>query len=287
MFVFRIYSSAVLALLISLAALSVTAQNTFGEPKFDHTHALFDSVPQKHVKKGLVNYRALLKDRKYLHRYLAAIGKVKWDDYTGWTRNQKLALWINAYNALTIEVILRHYPIGKPNPVSPYPEHSIRHIDEVWSKPIWKVTGKLYNLDHIEHEIMRKELKEPRIHFVIVCASIGCPLLENRSFPAETLEQRLEAAADNSINRDGKVRVDVENETVWFPMIFDWFGEDFIDSHTDTSLFEGRTKIEKGLLSFIYKRVTGKKKEMKRKNKFSIKYISYDWGLNEQTGPQR
>ncbi len=281
---FRVYFSIALALLITPAASLAAVQNAFGEPKFDHTHALFDSVLRKHVRNGLVNYRALVNDKQDLDRYLAIIGEIKWANYISWTRNRKLALWINAYNAFTIEAILRHYPIGKPNPISPYPKNSIRHIDGVWSQTIWTVAGKSLSLDYIEHEIMRKQLKEPRVHFVLVCASIGCPLLENRSFRADTLEQRLEAAAYNYINRDGKVRVDVKNETIWFPMIFDWFGKDFIDSYTDTSLFEGRSKIEKGLLSFIYKRVTGKKKEMMRKNNFSIKYIPYDWSLNEQDG---
>lgn len=275
-----------LTIVITLAVATpqfMAAPDAWGEETFDHTHALFDSVLQKYVKNGLVNYKQLPNDRKILHRYLAGISKIEWDDYASWSRQQKLALWINAYNALTIEVILRYYPIGKPNPVIPYPENSIRHIEGVWDKKMWTVAGKKFNLDHIEHVILRKELKEPKIHFVLVCASIGCPLLENRAFSADTIDQRLEEAAKNYIVRDKKVNVDSEKKIVWFPMIFDWFGEDFIDGHSDTSLFEGRSQIEKGLLYFIYERVTGKEKEMMRKNEFSIQYIPYDWSLNDQS----
>lgn len=260
------------------AALSRAADRT----GFDHNHTLFDSVLQKYVENGLVDYKALLKDRKNLTEYLKQIADVDWKDYEKWSYRQKLALWINAYNAITIEAILQHYPIGKPNTLSPYPKDSIRHIDGIWDKLKWKVAGRMFNLDHIEHVILRKELDEPMIHFVIVCASIGCPLLESRAFPADTIDERLNTAADNYINRDHKVKVDIENGIVWFPMIFDWFGEDFEDGYNDKGLFWDRNPTERGLIHFIFEYVPLDQKIMLIKNKFAIKYIFYDWGLNEK-----
>jgi hypothetical protein len=276
------------AVITVLIAISVCVVPSAALPKaadrtgFDHNHTLFDSVLQKYVENGLVDYKALLKDRKDLSRYLEQIADIDWKDYEEWSRRQKLALWLNAYNAISIEVILQYYPIGKPNIVSPYPENSIRHIEGVWDKLEWKVAGRMFNLDHIEHVILRKELDEPKIHFVLVCASIGCPLLESRALTADTIETRLNTAADNYINRDHKVKVDGNNGIVWFPMIFDWFGEDFEDGYTDKGLFWDRNPTEKGLLYFIFEYVPLDQKTMLIKNEFVIKYIPYDWGLNEK-----
>lgn len=266
---------------ISLWASPFHALAASDSPKFDHNHTLFDSVLQKHAKYGLVDYKALTIDRSDLLKYLEQIAGIDWNDYETWSRQQKLALWINAYNALTIEVIVRNYPIGKPDLLSYYPVNSIRHIEGVWDKLKWKVAGKMFTLDHIEHVILRKEIKEPRIHFVLVCASIGCPWLESSALTADTVEVRLDQAAYNYINRQYRVKVDVENNVVWFPMIFDWFGEDFKEGYKDSGLFAGRSPAERGLLYFIYKFLPTKQKLMLIKNEFTIKYITFDWGLNE------
>lgn len=248
---------------------------------FDHDHTLFDGVLKKHVENGSVDYQALLKDRTDFDRYLSKIANVKREDINGWTRQQKLAFWINAYNALTIDMVLRHYPIDKPDPTTPYPLGSIQNIEGVWDQLGWKIAGGNISLNYIEHEVLRKQLKEPRIHFAIVCATRGCPTLENRSFKADTVEKRFEQATRNYINHDHKIKIDVEKKIVYLSMVYHWFGEDFLP-FSDTPLFTGRSPKEKGALNFIYRYVPTGQKKFLENNNFTVEFIPYDFGLNEK-----
>ena len=148
---------------------------------FDHEHTLLDEVLQKHVRQGRVDYHALHRDTATLDRYLETLARIEPAAYEKWTREQKIALWINAYNAYTLRVILDHYPVTRSvfaDPLRRYPASSIRQIPGVWKLRRWPVAGSTWTLDHMEHVILRRELVEPRIHFVLVCASISCPLLE-------------------------------------------------------------------------------------------------------------
>ena len=131
-------------------------------------HATWDKLLHKYVKDGRVDYNGFSRDIKVLDGYLEKLEK---EDTSGYSPEEKLAFWINAYNAFTVKLILNHYPIK-----------SIRKISNPWGQRIWKAAGQILSLDYIEHKILRREFKEPRIHFAIVCASIGCPDLQNAAF---------------------------------------------------------------------------------------------------------
>lgn len=276
---------------------------------FDHHHALFDQVLQKQVAQGRVNYRAIKDSPTLLNRYLETLAAIDPRDYELWTRQQKLAMWINAYNAYTIKAIVDHYPIQSSwlaDPLGHYPPNSIRQIPGVWDKLTWRVMGQELTLDHMEHTILRKELAEPRIHFVLVCGSLGCPLLESHAFDAPRLEKRLEQAVINYIYRDRKVHIDRENKIVRLPRIFEWFSEDFQmrddtvavfrnapratgyvkhseltgkDEHTDLMLLP---KDVAGPLSWIYRYANEQDRAFLASTNYRVVYMYYDYGLNEQ-----
>lgn len=251
---------------------------------FDHEHALLDSVLQKHVLQGRVDYHTLHRDTATLDRYLETLARIEPAAYEKWTRAQKLALWINAYNAFTLRVILDHYPITRSvfaDPLRRYPASSIRQIPGVWKLRRWPVAGSTWTLDHMEHVILRRELVEPRIHFVLVCASIGCPLLENRAFGASTLELRLEQAADNYIHRDGKVQIDRKNRAVRLPQIFSWFAEDFKPLPEFAGHFARHPPEAAGVLTWIYRYASAEERDFLKSDAYEITYLEYDWGLND------
>ncbi|MCP4040903.1 MAG: DUF547 domain-containing protein, partial [Gammaproteobacteria bacterium] len=141
--------------------------------------------------------------------------------------------------------------------------------------------GRAYSLDHMEHVIMRQEIVEPRIHFVLVCASLGCPLLESRAFDAENLEQRLEQAAINYIYRDQKVEIDRKNGAVRLPQILNWFWEDFQPFEESVELFKHHPNEIAGPLNWVYHYAKAEDREFMRSGSYKVSFLHYDWGLNE------
>ena len=276
---------------------------------FDQHHTLLDQVLQKYVAQGRVNYRALKDNPTQLNRYFETLAAIDPRDYEHWTRQQKLALWINAYNAFTIKAIVDHYPIQPSwlaDPLGDYPPNSIRQIPGVWDKMTWRVMGRDYTLDYMEDEILRKQLAEPRVHFVLVCASLGCPLLESHAFDAAGLDKRLDQAAINYIYRDHKVQIDREHGVVRLPRIFEWFTGDFPVRDDAPAIFRNAPhatgyvkhseltgkderagmmlwpKNVAGPLSWIYHYANEQDRAFLASMKYRVVFLYYDWGLNEQ-----
>ncbi len=262
-------------ILVMFNSLTVAAE-------FDHSN--FDLLLQKLVKDGLVSYSALNEDKKALTEYLIQFENVDRDSYKNWSHDEKMAFWINAYNAITIEGISNNYPIqwGGFLARHRFPQNSIRQIKKFWDTVFINIMGRDITLNQIEHEILRKEFNDPRIHFVIVCASIGCPVLESRAFFAEDLDNRLEEAARNFVNNPHKVRLDEEKKILYLSAIFDWYEEDFTRSETADKRLEKYDKSVRGVVEFVSKYIGVAEKNFILQNKLKIKYLKYDWSLNER-----
>ena len=207
----------------------------------------WNELLQKYVSdNGNVNYSQLKKEHLKLNNYIkflspALPNKTHTKEYT-------LAFWINAYNAMTIDLILRHYPVK-----------SIKDIKDPWQQRYWKLGEKWYNLEDIEHQILRK-MDEPRIHFAIVCASISCPKLLNEAYTAENLEQQLTNVMKDFLS-DTK-RNFISKDKLELSKIFQWFTKDF--------------KQNGSLIDFLnlYSNI-----EISAKAKTN--YKDYNWDLNE------
>lgn len=212
-------------------------------------HDKWNNLLKNHVSnQGNVDYKGFKTDRKALSNYIASLGKNLPTDT--WTKDEKLAYWINAYNAMTIDLILRHYPI-----------ESIKDIKKPWHQRYWKLDEKWYNLDDIEHKILRK-MNEPRIHFAIVCASFSCPKLQNEAFDALKLESQLENATKTFIN-DPK-RNYLTPTKIELSKIFAWFDKDFLINNTGS------------IIQYI-NRYSNVKISLKTPKRF----MDYNWDLND------
>lgn len=247
-------------------------------------HSLYDTFLQRFVSNGFVDYNGMQKQRETLNKYLQSIKQVNPNEFENWSNNEQMVFWINAYNAITLEVILINYPIQWGSLISRarFPKSSIRQINKVWDTVYIKVMGKELTLNQIEHEILRKKFHDPRIHFVIVCASIGCPKLESRAFYADGLEQRLEQAARNFISDSKQVRLDKKENTFNISSIFEWFKEDFNASATAHQNYKNYSKSERGIIEFIVSRLSKEDQQFIFNNQPKIKYLKYDWTLNEK-----
>ena len=238
-----------------------TGVSIMTDGRVDHT--MWDALLKRYVDQdGFVAYGPWKEaDEPALDAYLAAIGKVEPERLRD--RSEQLTFWINVYNALTIKGILHFYPTK-----------SIRDHVGVIGYNIWKdfkitIHDRAYSLDEIEHKILRK-MEEPRIHFAIVCASIGCPRLLNEAYTSERLEAQLTSNTRAFFADPDKFRIDRERRTVFLSPILDWFKKDF-----------GKDRQER--LAFIKPFLSDEKDQALLDEKgIKVKYLDYDWNINEQ-----
>jgi hypothetical protein len=215
----------------------------------DHTelHRPFNTLLKDNVSSaGNVNYNGFKSNRKTLLAYITALGENLPED--NWTKNEKLAYWMNAYNAMTIDLILRNQPIA-----------SIKDIKNPWDQRLWKLGEKYYNLDEIEHQILRK-MGDARIHFGINCASFSCPPLLNEAFIPSNVDAQLDLVAKKFINDSS--RNSIAENNVEISNIFKWFSKDF--------------KQNGSLIDFL-----NKFSEVEISEDAKVRYMDYDWALNK------
>ena len=219
-------------LLSILTAIACTVQADYAE------------VLEKYVDDGgMVNYAGLSKDRTELDGYIKSLENPVTD---GWDEQDWITFWVNAYNARTLQVIIDHYPT-----------EGIRTIPGAWTKLTAPILGEERTLDDIEHKILRKKYKEPRIHMALVCAAKSCPKLRNEPYVASRLNDQLSDQSRDFLSHSDRLKID--GKTVRISPIFKWFKKDF-DSVTDF------------IAQYSEEDISGLK----------IKYQHYDWALNEQ-----
>lgn len=177
---------------------------------FDHTS--YDDLIAAYVSdQGNVDYDGFKRNWGTLRKYIKALGENMPTD--AWTKEDKLAYWMNAYNAMTVDLILRNYPLA-----------SIKDIKDPWGQRFWKLGEKYYNLNEIEHKILRK-MGDARIHFGINCASFSCPPLLNEAFTAQKVDKQLDTLARRFVN--DKKRNTITANSIEISEIFNWFAKDF------------------------------------------------------------
>lgn len=233
---------------------------------------------------GLVDYHALKANRQRLDAFAAALGTLSPEAYSNWRQKDQIAFWINAYNALTLEAIIDHYPIRASLLKSAiFPKNSIRQIPGVWTELRFEVVGKEVTLDHIEHQILRQQFNEPRIHMALVCAGKGCPPLRNEPYVGDRLDEQLANQTKMFLARPDKFRIDGSKGRVYLSPILDWFGGDFVRAYGgEEKPKAGRTKEEKAVLSFIAAHLEARDHDYLATADYKVVYLDYDWSLNEQ-----
>jgi|GEM_PF-99144 len=252
---------------------------------FDSSHVLWSQALQQHNREGLVNYGALKSQPVGLNNYLQTLAALSSEEYGSWKDEDKIAFWINAYNALTWKAIIDHYPINSSFFKSVlYPKNSIRQINGVWDQLTFNVMGQNLTLEHIEHQILRRDFNEPKIHMALVCAALGCPPLREEAFTGVKLDRQLNDQSRLFLSDPEKFRIDRNSKTVYLSPIFDWFGEDFIKKHTPLSGFEDKSAKEKAVLNFISGYLNPEDQTYLKAGRYSVKFLKYDWTLNELHG---
>ncbi|MFZ4632870.1 MAG: DUF547 domain-containing protein [Saprospiraceae bacterium] len=222
------------------------------------SHELWNTLLRKHVdEQGWVDYKGFRQDSTELNRYLSLLESSHPDDKS-WSRNEQMAYWINAYNAYTVKLIVQHYPVASIKDI----KKGVAFVNSVWDIKWIKIGGYTYDLNNIEHNILRPVFKDARVHAAVNCASYSCPKLRAEAYTAEKLDKQLEDAMRTFVNDPLRNQVTADNPRV--SEIFKWFGGDFSDN-------AGSVK------AFINKYAAQKMTE-----NASLTYIDYDWRLNEK-----
>lgn len=226
-------------------------------------HTTFDGLLKKYVdQNGMVNYKAWhqnAQDRQALTGYLAQMSRANPNQPA--RREAKLAYWINAYNAVTLEGILRVYP------TSSIRNHTAKVVGyNIWKNLIFTAGDTRVSLEDIEHKILRK-MNEPRIHFAVVCASIGCPRLLNEAFIADRLEQQLVVNTKDFFGRQQNLQVG--NGVLRLSQLISWYGSDF-----------GSTQQQQMQVLSPY--FPPSAQNLVHNGNYSLQFLEYDWNLNSQ-----
>jgi Protein of unknown function, DUF547 len=219
------------------------------------THELWDALLIKYVgSDGKVNYNGFNQSRDSLLLYLKLLSDNP-PNSTTWTEQEQISYWINAYNAFTVDLILRYYPLESIQDIA----GDIPMINSPWDLKFFRIGGVEFDLNAIEHEILRKQFEEPRIHFAINCASVSCPDLRNEAYDAERLDTQLDEQARSFINNSDKNIFSPAE--IKLSKIFSWFKGDFETHGTVISFIQQyRPEVREGV---------------------RIKYMDYNWSLNE------
>ena len=244
-----------------LGGLSATPSDSF-----DHTHARWDAVVHEAVSPdgaiSLVDYAALKRKPGEFDAYLAELTAVTAAEFGGWSESQRLAFLINAYNAWTVKLIVDNYPVESIKELGGW-------LSSPWKQDFFELLGETRNLDDIEHGMIRQNFKEPRIHFAVNCASLGCPPLRAEAFRADRLDEQLEDNTRIFLQDVRRNKFDAARNTLHLSSIFKWYGSDFVA--TDGSVE-----------AFVASRITAdpaKRREIASRQ-VRIRFLDYDWTLN-------
>ncbi|MBD3239792.1 MAG: DUF547 domain-containing protein [Chitinivibrionales bacterium] len=255
-----------------------------GQPGFGYSE--YASVLDRFVSEdGLVDYEALKQNDDSLKRFIRRLGELSAERFGDWSEDRQIAFLINAYNAIALDLVVKHYPIS-PSPVGFFlwPNNSIRQIPGVFDRKTYTVMGREMTLDDIEHERLRIDYDEPRIHMALVCAAQSCPPLRKEPYTAQQLDKQLDSQTRRFLTRESNFRIAREKDVVYLSSIFKWFGDDFIDTHTPQRGFGENDKAERAVLHFLTGYLDESQREYLRRGAYRVRYLNYDWSLNEQQG---
>lgn len=230
---------------------------------FDQSHGAWSRILGRWVKDGRVDYRGMKKEGGgELNAYLATLSGVCASDYVKWSREERIAFWINAYNAFTVRLILDHYPVSSIRSIGWLPGSAFRRA----FIPMEGLKGGLISLNDIEHNTLRADFNEQRIHFALVCAAVSCPPLRGEAYRASDLDRQLNDQGRAFLRNPAMNRFDPKERILYLSSIFDWFRGDFVTAAGS-------------LPAFVYRYLDDPRL---KEPGVKIEFLEYNWSLNEK-----
>ena len=240
------------ALILFIGLTSVTAQDS---KHVGIDHSPWDQLLKKYVRDdGTVDYAGFVTDSAELNAYLETLS-AELPDPVAWSTSDQIAFWINAYNAFTVKLVADNYPVESIKDI----KRGIPMVNSVWDIKFINIGGEEFDLNKIEHKVLRKDHDEPRIHFAVNCASVSCPNLRAEAYTGDLLDQQLDEQA--KLFLADPTKNEIASDKIRISKIFQWFKGDFTDDGTLIDFLNkySPTQIEQGA---------------------KVSYLEYDWNLN-------
>ncbi len=240
----------------------------------------FDQILDLYVRGGDVYYRAIKAERAKLDGYVNLLATTS---VAKLSRDEQLAFWLNAYDALVLRTVADHYPIQGRSP--DYPAKSIRQIPGAFERLTHRVAGRTLTLDQIEQTVL-PEFHDPRVYFALGRGAIGSGRLRSEAFVAGRLEEQLAEVAAECVQRAQCILIDRDAGKVNVSPIFSWREKEFVTAYANAAppAFASRGPIERAVLAYVYPKLLPIEKEFLGKNTFQVVYKPFDWTLNDLTG---
>lgn len=249
------YFNITFLLIVLLGCSNVAVTQGDGDPI---SHEVWDSLLKKYVtKEGFVDYEGIQNEKATFDSYLRLLEANPPNKET-WSDEEQMAYWINAYNAYTVDLILKYYPVESIKDIGS--SIQVPFVNTPWDVKFIKIAGEEYDLNNLEHGILRKDFEEPRIHFAVNCASFSCPELRAEAYTGEKLDQQLDEQARIFVNDTRKNHITVDKAEL--SKIFSWYSgdfnndmsvEEFVNQYTDVKITEST----------------------------DVDYMDYNWELND------
>jgi uncharacterized protein DUF547 len=265
------------ALLAASIAVAPAAQESLSEAARRKT---LDQILDLYVRNGDVYYRALRSDRAKLDGYISLIAGVPVDKEP---REEQIAFWLNAYNALVLRTVIDHYPIAGKS--QEYPAKSVRQVPGAFDRIARRVGGRSLTLDQIEKDVL-PQFHDPRVYFALGRGAVGSGRLRSEAFVPARIEEQLADVAAECVSRAQCAQLDREANRLSASSIFSWHEKEFAEAYADKAppSLASRSPIERAVVAFVSPKLLTAERDMIAANTFQMVYKPFDWTLNDLTG---
>ncbi len=235
---------------------------------------------------GMVDYKTLRRKRLKLKALLQEFDNLDPNEYRTWPKEDKIAFWLNAYNIQMLNIITENYPIESSRFLRLYPgwgPNSILHIKGIWRNYKFLVMDEEFTLAEVDRRFFRKEFDDPRIFFAISRASLSSPPLRNEPYYGYKLNEQLDGQARRFLSSPLAFRTDKEKGRVYLSSLFQSssYGKEFISKFAIDKKFKDQEPATRAVLNFITNYVPRDKVSFLEVGKYSVKFMKYDWTIND------
>ena len=241
---------------------------------------VFDQILDQYVRDGFVYYAALRAERRAFDGYVESLAE-RPDGFDAWSEAQRLAYWLNGYNALVLRTVIDHYPIRGTAPE--FPEDSVMQIPGVFSRREHRIAGRRLTLQAIEDEPVAA-FGDPRAHLALGRGAVGSPRLRSEAFSDDRLEAQLQAVVADFATTPHHVTLDRAGDEVVVSAVLGWRAERFAALAGANADGTGRSPIERAVVALISPELFPSEREFLARNTFRLSYHDFDWRLNDLTG---
>jgi hypothetical protein len=233
-------------------------------------------------KNGMVNYHKLRRRRRELKPIESQLNSVHPAEHMSWSKNERIAFWINSYNIFTLKLVTDNYPIEPVIRWPIYPKNSIMQLRSPWTKHYFKVMGLEYTLREIERGMLVEKFGDPRIGFALSFANIAGPPLLNEPYTPQKLDEQLDYQVKKYLSSPRGLKIDHSTKTIHLSVIFKWYEKYFIEKYGAIKKFRDKKPNIRAFLNFIVSYIDSDDAKRIQDGDYKVKFIRYNWTLNEQ-----